>query len=337
MKLLLIGGTGIISTEISRLAIKNGVELYLLNRGRRDEFIPDGARCLIADIKDDEAVKGVIGNLQFDVVADFLAYRPEDIKRHLSLLAGRYAQYIFISSATVYSREDQITPIREGVTPITNVLWDYSRNKIACEKYLEKYDDLYGLNYTIVRPYVTYGDTRIPFPLVSHTAWTIPDRILRGVPLLLPERGDNICTLTSSADFAEGFMALCMNERAYREAFHITSGNTYSWRRVAEIIGEYLGKNVKFETAPIRDISLGIPMEYGDTYSILKGDKATTWHFDNTKIKSIAPKFTCPTTLEKGLEKTIKFYLDHKEKCVVDDVWNKAVDNIILQQIDLRK
>ena len=48
MKALFIGGTGIISTSVSRCAVENGWDLTLLNRGNRPNDVP-GAKQLILD------------------------------------------------------------------------------------------------------------------------------------------------------------------------------------------------------------------------------------------------------------------------------------------------
>ena len=41
MKVLFIGGTGVISSACSELALARGIDLYLLNRG---QSVPTGAR-----------------------------------------------------------------------------------------------------------------------------------------------------------------------------------------------------------------------------------------------------------------------------------------------------
>ena len=56
MKVLFIGGTGFISTSVSRLALAKGLDLYLLNRGLQKPDL-SGAQSLTADIHQPEQVR----------------------------------------------------------------------------------------------------------------------------------------------------------------------------------------------------------------------------------------------------------------------------------------
>lgn len=330
MKILLIGGSGIISTCITELAIKRGEDITVLNRGRHAAFLPEGAKVITGDANDPEIGEKLAG-LHFDVIADFVAFSTGQLAAHIKAFYPHCDQFVFISSATVYSRADQTTPIKEDVTPVNNVDWDYCRGKIGCEKYLEMRRALdSSFCYTIVRPYVTYGGTRIPFPLIPSKHWTLVDRVKNGKPLLLPDT-HNICTLTHSADFAKAFLGLCKNEKAYGEAFHITSGCTYPWARVGEIIGDYVGKKAEFAYCPIVDIAREMYPTYGDVYSMLKADKATSWVFDNSKLLSAVPDFTCDFSLEDGVRSTLEAF-EKRGAYDIDADWSAACDRIIAKQ-----
>ena len=327
MKILLIGGSGIISTSITALAIKRGEDITVLNRGRHAAYLPEGCKVITGDANDPEIGKQLEGE-HYDVIADFVAYTPEQLAAHLRSFYPHCDQYIFISSATVYSRADMVTPIREDTTPVNNVDWEYCREKIGCEKYLEMRRIMDpDFCYTIVRPYVTYGDTRIPFPLIPSRHWTIPARIERGKPILLPDTR-NTCTLTHSDDFAVAFLGLCKNERAYGEAFHITSCKTYPWSYVAEIIADYLGNKVKFEYRSIEDIARGMYSKYGDVYSMLKADKSTSWVFDGSKLQSVVPEFAPTISLEDGVRRTLDA-IKARGQNIADEEWSAVCDRII--------
>ena len=102
MKALFIGGTGTISASISQLCVSQGWELYLLNRGNRSEAVPREAKILQADINDLQDVKEKLGEMRFDVVADFIAFTPQQVLRDIELFRDRTEQYFFISSASVF-------------------------------------------------------------------------------------------------------------------------------------------------------------------------------------------------------------------------------------------
>ena len=327
MKILLIGGSGIISTDITNLALQRGEDITILNRGRHSLRFPDGCKIIIGDAND-PAVGEQLAGQHFDVIADFVAFSANQLAAHIKTFYPFCDQFIFISSATVYSRADQITPIREDTTPANNVDWEYCRGKIGGEKYLEMRRALDpSFCYTVVRPYVTYGDTRIPFPLIPSKHWTLVDRVKSGKPLLLPDT-HNTCTLTHTVDFAKAFLGLCKNEKAYGEAFHITSGKTYPWSRVGEIIGDFVGKKAEFAYCPIVDIAREMYPAYGDVYSILKADKATSWVFDNSKILDAVPDFTCDYSLEDGIRRTLDAFVA-RGSTGIDEAWSATCDRII--------
>ncbi len=103
LKILFLGGTGKISTTVSRQVLAKGHELYLLNRGQQSKN-PPGSRSLIADANDLKAARAALRNLEFDVVVDWIGFTPDHIERDLALFKGRTRQFIFISSASVYQK-----------------------------------------------------------------------------------------------------------------------------------------------------------------------------------------------------------------------------------------
>ena len=137
MKVLFIGGTGTISMAISRLLLSQGHTLYLLNRGSRNTGLSGDLIELKADINDEAAVAALISDLKFDVVADFIAFVPEQLERDYHLFREKTKQFIYISSASAYQKPLSDYRINEG-TPLANPYWEYSRNKIAGEEYLMK-------------------------------------------------------------------------------------------------------------------------------------------------------------------------------------------------------
>jgi len=162
MKILFIGGTGIISTAISKKLLESGEhELYLINRGNRNNCLPEGYKSLVCDINDEEAAANILKGMEFDVVADFIAFVPEQLERDYRLFNGKTKQFIFISSASAYRKPLSDYKITES-TPLSNPYWEYSRNKIACEEYLMKMYRENGFPITNVRPSHTYDERSIP-------------------------------------------------------------------------------------------------------------------------------------------------------------------------------
>lgn len=328
MKVLLIGGTGVISTEVSLRALQLGHEVVLLNRGTQTKGLaPDGVRQLHANIRDQEAVRSVIGTEKFDVIVDFLSFTPDQLKSTLEVFRGRYDQFIFISSAVVYDRN--LTNVTEDA-PLTNLAWNYSRDKIGCEQTLAIEDRLYGCNYTIIRPNVTYGDTRIPAALISKQQWSFADRILRGVPIVMQDDGSALTELTHSSDFAKGICGLFMNPLAEKQAYHIVSDERLSWKEIAVKVGEALGVETRFAYISSENIIRTMPMTpQGETFGVLLCHKSVSTPLDNSKIKAHVPEFICTTSFDEGIRRTINFYRTHPSFALVDEEWNRQMDHLI--------
>ena len=230
MKILFIGGTGVISSACSDLVLSRGHELFTLNRSTSTKHpLPEGATLLKGDIHADEAqLAALLAGHHFDAVVDYIAYSINDVERDLRLFRELTDQFVFISSASAYQKPPKNYLITEE-TPLENPYWEYSRNKIACEDRLMQAYREEGFPVTIIRPSHTYGPTQVPFGVSSwRHPWTIVDRMKRGQKVIAPGDGTSLWVLTWNGDFAKGLVGLLGNPKAIGEAFQITSDEALS-------------------------------------------------------------------------------------------------------------
>ncbi|MDH7604937.1 MAG: NAD-dependent epimerase/dehydratase family protein, partial [Melioribacter sp.] len=220
MKVLFIGGTGNISTSVSKLCIEKGIDLYLLNRGLRENTI-EKAKAINGDINNLSEIKEILKDHQWDVVVNWIAFNEKDIERDIELFKNKTKQYIFISSASAYQKPP-LNPIITESTPLKNPFWDYSRNKIACEEILNKAYREEDFPITIVRPSLTY-DTVIPVAIGGWNEYTIIDRMKKGKNIIVHGDGTSLWVVTHTEDFAKGFVGILGNQYAIGNAFHITT------------------------------------------------------------------------------------------------------------------
>jgi nucleoside-diphosphate-sugar epimerase len=303
MKVLFIGGTGLISSASTRLAIAQGLDLFLLNRGNHAD-IPAGATNIIADIRDQNATARALAGQQFDVVVDWIAYTTADIERDLALFHGKARQYIFISSASAYQKPLSYHLITED-TPLANPFWDYSRNKIACEERLLRAYREYGFPCTIVRPSLTYGDTQIPLVVNSwQLPYTVIARMRQGKPLIVPGDGTSLWTITHNSDFAKGLVGLIGHQQAIGHAFHITSDEVLTWDQIYAAAAAAAGVEAKIIHIASDFIVACLP----DMTGSLIGDKSVSAVFDTSKIKRFVPDFCATTTFARGISRTVAWF-----------------------------
>lgn len=320
MKVLFIGGTGIISSACSRRAVESGLELYLLNRGQSQRPAPPEAHLLQADAHDRSSVLAALGDLQFDAVVNWIAFAPEQVQADIELFSGRTAQYIFISSASVYQTPPSHLPVTES-TLADNPLWSYSQAKIACEQRLIDAYRRDKFPMTIVRPSHTYDRTLSPI----HGGYTVIERMRQGKPVIVHGDGTSIWTLTHNTDFAKGFTALLGNSRAVGETFHITSDEWLTWNQIYEIMGRAAGVEPRLVHVPSELIAAYDPV-WGDS---LLGDKTHSMIFDNSKIKRLAPGFAAEVPFARGAKEIIAWFDEDPSHREVDPIFDGLVEQII--------
>ena len=321
MKVLFIGGTGTISYSCSKLAIQKGFEVSLLNRGKstlREPLV--GAELIYADIREPDTVRQALGDRRFDVVVEFLAFNPDHIEIDLQLFRGRTNQYIFISSASAYQTPPEKLPVTED-TPLENPVWQYSRDKAACETRLMHAFKEEGFPVTIVRPSHTYDEGYIPVT----GRWTFVDRMLQGKPVIVYGDGTSIWTMTHSSDFAKGFVGLFGKSEAIGQAYHITSDEWQTWNQIVGKLAEAVGVEPKIVHVP-SDLIAQFDPEWGEG---LLGDKAHSFILDNCKIKALVPEFVCTVPFREGIACSVEFYRQHPELRVIDAKFNDTVDAIL--------
>jgi len=327
MKILFIGGTGIISSACADLALARGHELFLLNRSMSKKLpVPMGATILQSDVYTEEArLATLLEDHHFDAVVDYIAYHPNDIERDLRLFRGRTDQFVFISSASAYQKPVKNYRITEE-TPLENPYWEYSRNKIACEDRLMRAYRDEGFPTTIIRPSHTYGPTQIPFGVSSWMhPWTVVNRMKRGQKVIVPGDGTSLWVLTWNEDFAKALVGLLGNEKALGEAFQITSDEVLSWDQIHLEAYRALGLEPNMLHLPSDLIAMYDPPSLGS----LVGDKSNSVVFDNTKIKRLVPDFSCAVNWAEGLRRSLAWFEAHPEYQTVDHEMNLAWDRMI--------
>ena len=319
-RVLIIGGNGIISWWVSRLAVELGYDVTQVTRGLTSDRAPiDGVTTLRGDADDPGSIRAAIGNADFDVVANFRAFKPEQVEADIELFAGRTRQYLFISSASAYQTPIAMLPIVES-TPLRNPFWEYSRDKIACEDVLVEAYRESGFPMTIVRPSHTYDGGNMPLP----GGWTAFQRMLDGKPIVVHGDGTSWWSLTHSRDFARAFVGLFGNSHALGSAVHITSDEHLTWDDIARQLGTAIG----VEPVLAHVASERIARELPELGSWLLGDASHSVIFDNTRIKTLVPGWMATTPFSAGARDIVDWYLSKPSRQVVDPTIDAAWDTL---------
>jgi len=319
LKVLFIGGTGIISSACSALALAQGMQLVLLTRGKSSRPIPAGAQVLTGDINDPASAEEALRGHDFDVVLNWVAFTPDQIEADLRLFRGRVGQYVFISSASAYQKPVAHLPITES-TPLINPFWQYSRNKIACEERLQRAAREENFGITIVRPSHTYDETLVPYDV----GWTLVERMRQGKEVVVHGDGTTRWVLTHHADFAKGFVGLLGNPLALGDTFHITSDEALTWNQIIDILALAAGTTARIVHLPSTLIARH-DSGWGDS---LLGDKAHSVCFDNSKIKRVVPGFVATIPFFVGAREIVAWHDADPSRRQIDPAKDQLLDRL---------
>ena len=320
LQVLFIGGSGIISSACSQLAVERGVELTVLNRGATSARpLPEGVEVLRADVRDPASIRQALGDREFDAVVDWVAFTPDHVRADVELFRGRTGQYVFISSASAYQTPPARLPVTES-TPLRNPYWQYSRDKIACEDLLTAAHRAEGFPVTVVRPSHTYDRTTVPFD----GGWTIVERMRAGRPVVVHGDGTSLWTLTHHRDFARGFVPLLGHPRAVGDAFHITSDDVLTWDQIARALAAAAGCEAEIVHVP-SDAIAALDAEWG---AGLLGDKAHSMVFDTTKLRRVVPDFVATIPFEAGAREIVAWHDEDPARRAVDPHIDALMDRL---------
>lgn len=323
MKILLVGGTGVISSAITAEAMRQGHTIYMVNRGRRP--IPEGCVLIKSDRADYSRIADQIGSEHFDAICDFLCYGPQQVAASFNFYRKYTRQYFFISTCEVYDHTKGLGFAEDG--PKVNPIWAYSVNKWASEEKLMSIAKDSGVAYTIVRPAITYGDTRIPYGIspayMYH--WTFVERIKAGKPIITWNEGANFGNMMRVEDFATAFVPLIGNPRAYNEAFNICGDETPTFSAVISAMESFIGKKAKTIDIDAQFYAANMPERAGE----LLAGRAVNAKNSNQKVKGLVPEWKQTIGVQQGIRMTLNAYLKQEYQKGIDWTYDAQCDRII--------
>ena len=333
MKLLIIGGTGVLSSAVTAEAIKQGMSVTMINRGNRK--IPEGVDLIKSDKDDLGYIAKQLDGRTFDAVMDYLCYTDAQTEKSVKFYQKYAKQYFYISSCAVYNTELLAGKMADEDSPKVLPIWKYSVDKWASEQKITKLFEGSDVKYTIIRPCVTYGDTRIPYgisPMYGYH-WTLAARILAGKPIITWNGGINHCNMTRVEDFAVGVVGLIGNEKTYGEAFNVCGDEAPTFREVLDVMSEYLHKDVITVDVSSEFYAKELPSRAGE---ILGGRSIDTIN-SNAKLKAVVPAFKQTYSLKDGIYKTLDAYKKQNYQKGIDWTFDADTDRIIRNWCKNRK
>jgi nucleoside-diphosphate-sugar epimerase len=322
MKVLIVGGTGVISSQVSMQLLNGGHEVTIFNRGSKKLPQAEQYEWLQGSKSDTQAFQALVANRSFDAVIDMISFNEEDARVTLEAFKGRVKQFIFCSTGAAYKRPFQSTPIQED----KELLFDdpgfaYAYEKALMERYLNRMSLEGEAVITIIRPSLTYGIGAANLGVLRQN-YNLVHRIRNGLPLVMFGDGKLPWSFTFAPDLAKAFVGAVGNERTYGQAYHATSEENTIWDDLYLELGRILGIEPKIVHVPTE---LLMKADSG-MFAHLHYEKSYAGLFDNAKIKRDIPSFEVSMTLKDGLRMMLDWY--EQEGHTVDETKMRLEDRL---------
>ncbi len=303
MKVLVLGGTGVISREIVKLLLKNNVEVTVYNRGNRNLYAHHEVEQIIGNKQDGEAFYNQMKNRQFDAVIDMICYDANGAENLLKTFSHNTGHIIVCSSSAAYERPFKILPATEAEGRYTGTSFLYAKNKAQMEIYLEKRFEEDQLPITIIRPSLTFGEGSQNLGVLRQN-YGIAHRIKNGKPLVMFGDGTVPVNFTFAPDLAKGFVGVIGKKETFGETYHVTSEEMHLWNDLYEEFGKIIGIAPKIVHIPAELLFKASPKLCEHLYV----EKMYPMLYDNTKIRTVIPNFKAEISLHEGLKYILKWF-----------------------------
>lgn len=321
MRVAFLGGAGMIGSACAAEAVRAGVDLTVLTRGGEGKWpVPDGVRHVRADVRDPAALRTALGEAGYDAVVNWVGFTPAQVAPDIDMFAGRVGQYVFISTASVFSRPVPQLPVTES-SPRRNNAWPYPKDKLDCETLLEAAYRERDFPVTIVRPAHVYDRTVVPVL----AGWTAIDRMRRGRPAVVHGDGTSLWNLTHSRDFARAFVPLLGNLHAVGESVNVTSGEILTWDQIHQALAAAAGVPALLAHRSSESIEAEVP-NWGP---VLRHDFAHSLFFDSTKLLRLVPGFAARVPFSAGAREIVEWYGADPARQRVDANLDAAFDRLV--------
>jgi len=319
MDVLILGGTGLISTGISRQAVAAGHDVTVFHRGETDADLPDAVSHVHGDRNDADRLAAVADEHEPDAVVDMVCFTPEEAEAAVEAFAG-VDQFVFCSTVDVYHRPLARNPATEDAAREPPVS-DYGANKADCE---DLFMDAHGEAFatTTIRPWSTYGEGGQIFHTLGTGTYYL-DRVRKGKPIIVHGDGATLWGPCHRDDVAAAFVAALGNERAYGEAYHVTSEEVIAWEQYHETVAEAMdAPDPELVAIPTDQLVAAAP----DRTDGLVDHFQFSTVFDNSKARrDLDFAYTVP--FREGVERTIA---DIERRDAIDP-WDSENDDAIIE------
>lgn len=327
MKVLIIGGMGLIGGAITEAAVKANHDVTVLSRRAPFEKWRDlSVTYLQGNWKDDAFAEEAVADY-FDVIVDTQIFDEKQILRSMGIINNHCKHFIYISTDSVYAHPSKnLSEDRE--IDLEDLHWDYGIKKRKAELYLLSHSDEFSFRWSVIRPTLTFGNTRIPVGFSSKRGtYNLIDRIEEQKPIIRFDNPVSRHSLCHVSIFGEASVRLFLNEKAYGRFFHISDDYSYTYDEIFETIEAVVGKKGRFVYSDTKLLKKYSPSVYDEMIY----DKNPEFTLDNSNIKALCPELNFHPNLDEIMYETIMYLRSRKEVGEDDSDYDKLTDLLLMK------
>jgi nucleoside-diphosphate-sugar epimerase len=300
MKVLILGGTGLISLGVVHALLARGAEVTVYNRGRRGQLLPSAVTRIVGDRGQAGELARAFAGSHYDVVIDMICFTADEAETTARVFGGACEQLVFCSTVCTYGVAVPPSVLIDESFP-QEPLSSYGRNKLLCEQVLQRAASEGRFALTILRPSHTYGPGA---PLIDQlepdgVAW---DRVARGVPVLCAGDGLGLWQPTHRDDCALLFAHAALNPATYNRAYNATGDDVFTWREYYRRVARALDAEAKLIFAPAGWVIARLPERTGLLAEITRFHGA----YSSAKARAHVPEFRPRIDFEAGVRDTFR-------------------------------
>lgn len=327
MKVLIIGGMGVIGGAITEAASRKNIEVYVVSRRVPFEKWKDlPVNYIQGNWRDDLFAEELVSQF-FDVIVDTQIFNEKQLSRSARIVNGNCTQFIYISTDSVYKHPSENLSEADDID-INDVKWKYGYDKRMAELYLSSHSSDYSFYWTVIRPTITFGETRIPVGFSSkRNTYTLAERIIEGKPIIRFDDPKTEHSLCHTSIFGEAVCDVFLNPTARGEAYHISDDKSYTYDEVYDAIENVIGKKAFFVY-----LNANVVKKYSRSiYEEMIYDKNPTFTLCNDKIKRVSPGLAFHKDMKEVITLTLEYLKDHRDQIGEDKEYNFITDIILLK------
>ena len=299
MKILVIGGTGLVSRPVVGALAQQGNHVTIFNRGKTGGSSEVPVEFIKGDRNNLGEFQQLLSGRDYDVVIDMVCSTTAQAQCDQRVFTGRTGHFIYCSTAAVYGNTQTVLPTTEGQIPIP--ISSAAKEKLSGERIFMEAQRSGRMNVTIFRLGQTFGPGAVLLDNLGPAGGCI-ERLRRGLPIVVCGDGNGLKQSIYCDDAARAIALAAGHRRSWGEIYNLAGPDVFTWdqytQKVASAIGAPAPRFYHISTDMLLKMAPG-------RYPMLA--EAHRFHpvYDSRKLRRDLPQFSHSVPFEEGIRRNV--------------------------------